>query len=488
MYKDFKKLFQTSFIYGLGSIGGSIVGFFLLPVYTRFLHPADYGILEILTTTSSIITILLIFGMDNSFARFYFDSQTEEYKKQVISTTAIFLICLTGLVIPILLISSNFLNRFLFGQNNYIVLLQLTFLLSGLAALFKVPMLLFRIRREAVKYSTISILNVFLVAPLNIFFVVGLRKGVLGIMEGRTIAQIVILLIAYYLIRKDLSVILSLNLLKEMLRYAIPIIPAGLMLWILSLSDRFFLLKLADPIEVGLYSVGLKFASILAIAIGAFSLGWGEFAFSRLDRKDRDIVYSRTLTYFIFVTCLILLGLSLFGKEVVMLMTTKEYLRASSVIPILGLGIIFSGCYSIFGIGMNITKKMKAIFPITAIPAGLNLILNYIFIPLYGMIGAAYTTLFCYFLMAILTWYASQKVYSIRYEWGRVGKIFFSMGAIFIISKIIIIDKMVFSLIFKFGLVGLYFLLLYLIKLPNNGEKEKIKYLISKNISFLRIR
>jgi len=487
MYKDFKKLFQTSFIYGLGSIGGSIVGFFLLPVYTRFLHPADYGILEILTTTNSIITILLIFGMDNSFARFYFDSQTEEYKKQVISTTAIFLICLAGLVIPILLIGSNFLNGFLFGQNNYTFLLQLVFLLSGLTTFFIVPMLLFRIKREAVKYSVISILNVLLIASLNIFFVVGLRKGVLGIMEGRTIAQIVILLVSYYLIKKDLSFRFSLNLLKEMLRYTIPIIPAGLMLWILSLSDRFFLLKLADPVELGLYSVGIKFASILAIAIGAFNLGYGEFVFSRLYQDDRDKIYSRTFTYFIFVTCLIVLCLSLFSKEVVMLMTTKEYLRASSVIPILGLGLIFNGCYTIFAIGMNITKKMKAIFPITAIPAGLNLFLNYIFIPLYGMIGAAYTTLFSYFLMAILTWYASQKVYPLQYEWKRAGKIFFAMGTIFVISKIIIIDQFLFSLLFKFGLVGLYFLLLYFIKLPNNEEKEKIKYLISKNIAFLRI-
>jgi len=488
MYKDFKKLFQTSFIYGLGSIGGSIVGFFLLPIYTRFLHPADYGILAILTTTSSIITIFLIFGMDNSFGRFYFDSQTEEYKKQVLSTTAIFLICLAGVVIPILLIGSNFLNGFLFGQNNYTFLLQLVFLLSGLTAFFKVPMLAFRLKREAVKYSTISILNILLIASLNIFFVVGLRKGVLGIMEGRTIAQIVILLIAYYLIRKDLNFNFSLNLLKKMLQYAIPLIPSGLMLWILSLSDRYFLLKLADPIEVGLYSVGVKFASILAIAIGAFNLGYGEFVFSRLNQNNRDKIYSRTFTYYIFVTCLILLCLSLFGKEVVMLMTTKEYLRASSVIPILGLGFIVNGCRSIFSIGMHITKKIKAFFPITLIAAVLNLFLNYIFIPLYGMTGAAYTSLFSYCLMTILIWCASQKVYKLQYEWKRVGKIFFSMGAIFIISKIITLDQLLFSIIFKFGLVGLYFLLLYLIKLPTNGEKEKIKYLFSKNIAFLRIR
>ncbi len=488
MYKDFKKLFQTSFIYGVGSMGGAMVAFFLLPVYTRFLHPADYGVLEILTTTSSIIIIFLTFGMDNAFGRFYFDSQNEEYKKQVLSTTAIFLICLAGLVVPILLVSSNILNKFLFGQNNHIVLLQLAFLLSGFVVVSKVPMLAFRFKRKAVKYSIISILNILLVASLNIFFVVGLRKGVLGIMEGRTIAQIVILLITYYLIRKDLNFNFSLNLLKEMLRYAILLIPYGLMLWILGLSDRYFLLKFADPIEVGLYSVGVRFASVLAIAIVAFNLGYGEFVFSRLNRNDRDKIYCRTFTYYIFVTCLIFLCLSLFAKEVVMLMTTKEYLRASSVIPILGLGFIVDGCCGIFSIGMHITKKIKALFPITLIAAVLNLILNYIFIPLYGMIGAAYTTLISYCLMAILIWYASQKVYAIQYEWKRVGKIFFSMGVIFVVSKIIIIDKMVFSLIFKFGLVGLFFLLLYFIKFPTNEEKEKIKYLISKNIAFLRIR
>jgi len=139
MFKDFKKLFETSFIYGLGSVSGSLIGFFLLPVYTRFLNPAEYGILEILIASSSFIIIFLTFGMDNSFARFYFDSRAIKHRNQVLMTTTIFQWCICSTILFLLLINSDFFSNLLFSTRDYSFMLRLTFLFSGLTVVYNIP-------------------------------------------------------------------------------------------------------------------------------------------------------------------------------------------------------------------------------------------------------------------------------------------------------------------------------------------------------------
>ena len=488
MLAQFKTLVKTSSVYGLGAVGGSILGFFLLPIYTRFLSPSDFGILETLITITSILTIFLIFGMDGSFFRFSFDSQDVAHKKQVVATTTMFLSIL-GLVVTLaLLTNSAAINRVIFGGEDYTFLLQLTFVFAAMTAVLKIPMSIFRIRREPAKYAIVAIFHIFLTASLCIFLIVGLGRGVQGKVEGMTIAIAIILAIAYCLTRKHISFRPSASLLKRMLKYAIPLIPTGLSLWILSLSDRLFLLHFADTTELGLYAIGMRFAMMITLVIGAFGLGWGEFAFSLLRQDNRNQIYSRTLTYFVFVTGVILLGLSLFAEELVSLMTTPEFLKASTVIPILGLAMIFNGCHTVLAIGLNITKKMGAIFPVTAISAVLNLILNYLLIPQYGMMGAAVATLISYLLMAVLMWYASQRVYPIKYEWGRIGKVFFSIGMLLLISKFVVIDVFYLSVLFNIGLFVLFFPLLYLIKFLNDEEKRIIRVWVPEILNTILLK
>jgi O-antigen/teichoic acid export membrane protein len=473
----FRNLIKGAFIYGLGAIAGPIVGFFLLPVYTRFLTPSDYGILEALVTTSSIITIFLIFGMDNSLFRFSFDAKDEQYQKRVLATVSIFLWSLAILVTLILVLNADFISRLMFHHGGYTILVDITIVSAAVAAIYKIPMSMFRIHNQPTKYTVISVVQVLLTCSLCIFFVVFLKKGVLGVMAGTLMATTVATLLAYHLIRGHVSPGFSFGLLKSMLKYSIPIIPAGLALWILSLSDRYFLLAYSTTTELGLYSIGARFASIVSLAITAFTLAWPQAAFSVLgeDQHNRNKLYARTLTYFMFAGCSIVLALSLFGNELVALMTTEEFFGGAKVIPILGLGLVFNGCYTIFAIGMNITKKMRAIFLVTAIPAGLNLVLNYFLIPPYGMMGAAWATLISYVLMAFLSWRASERVYHIDYEWRSVSKVFLVMLAIFGVSRLVTFEQLYYSIPIKLGLVATYFAILYLMKFPTREEYKSLK-------------
>ena len=468
MLEFFRNLTKSSLIYGLGSVAAPIVGFFLLPVYTRFLTPSDYGILETLSATTSIISIFLIFGMDSSLFRFYFESKVNRDQRRVLGTTSIFLWALAILVTAGLAANAGSISQLLFRQTGLVRVLDVAFLSAAVAAILKIPMLVFRIHNQPVRYATISLVQTLLTASLCVLFVVGLKAGVLGIMVGTLVAATVATLAAYYLVRAEMSYSFSFGLLKSMLRYSSPVLLAGLALWVSNLSDRYFLLAYSTTTELGLYSVGNKFASAVGLAISAFTLAWPQAAFSVLDQdqETRNRLYSRALTYFVFAGCSIVLVLSLFGDQLVALMTTPEFFEGASVIPILGLGLVFNGCYTIFATGMNITKKMGRIFLVTGIPAVLNLALNYLLIPPYGMIGAAWSTLVSYLLMALLSWQASERVYHIDYEWGKIGKILAVMLLVMAASKFIVIDQIYYSIPTELGLLAVYLLALYFMKIP----------------------
>ncbi len=255
-----------------------------------------------------------------------------------------------------------------------------------------------------------------------------------------------------------------------MIRYSAPVVPAGLALWVLSLSDRYFLIWYSTQAELGLYSIGAKFASIVAIGIAAFRLAWPQAAYSIIKEKNKNTIYARALTYFLFLSSGVTIGISLFGKELVSLMTASDFHEAYSVIPILSLGFVFNGCYTILAIGMGLKKQNFMLFPATVIPAIVNLILNYYLIPDFGMHGAAWATLLSYLLMAGLTWLASERVHHIDYEWKKIIIILAVTAGILLINWYLNIAIIYITILIKLCLSALYFLILRLLNIPNKVE------------------
>jgi O-antigen/teichoic acid export membrane protein len=478
MVEYFTSLIKSSLVYGLGSVISSLIGFFLLPVYTRYLTPGDYGVLETLTTTTTVLTIILIFGMDTSQFRFTFDSEDPQQRRQVTATANVFIWGLTLIIVTVLLLAGSFISRILFGTTDYTLVLDIGFISAGIAAVSKIPINIFRINNQPTKYLIVAVFQILLTIALCIFFVVGLKKGVFGVITGTLIASVVSALLSFYLVRDHLSFSPSYKLLKEMLRFATPTIPANISLWILPMANRYFILSYNGTVELGLFSMGNRFASIISLAIGAFTMAWPQAAFSVMNRKDSQKIYARTLTYFVFAGCIIVLILSLFGKELLILMTTQGFFDAEKIIPILAMAYLFSGCFSIFLIGMFLVKKNTLVFPVTVVAAILSLILNIILIPRLGMMGAAWVTLISYLVMALFCWQAANRVYHVDYEWKYLGTILAMTVAVIFLNRFLVFDVLYFSIIFKLSLIVIISIsLLYIIKFP---MKETIFYV--KNI------
>lgn len=415
MFKQLLRLSKHSVIYGLGVAASQIVGFFLLPLYTRYLTPSDYGVLEIFGVTQGILGIIFIMGLGSALFMSYFSCDDEESRKKVVSTTLIFLTA-TSLCFTLVLIAlaSNF-SRLLFDSTQYTFYFRVIFLTLFFDAAIMIPLAVFRAREESKKYAILSLARIVVSIGLNIYFIVVLGKGVLGILESGLITAALLYCILVPSIIKNTGLRFSVTDLKKMLGFGLPLVPAGLGAWIMTLADRFFLQFLSTPHELGLYSLGYKFGMVVqGLIVGPFTLAWAPFLWSVAKEKNAKEIYSSVLTYFVLVGMFAALVLSVLSREVLMVMATPPFYGAYKVIPLIALSYVLYGCYFVLAAGLNLERKTKYLPFIVAVGAIINLGLNYLLIPSYGMMGAAVATVISYLILPIGSYFVSLRFYPIQ--------------------------------------------------------------------------
>jgi len=471
-----------------------IVGFFLIPVYTRYLTPADYGTLEISQTTLTVLGVIFAMGLGTALFRSYYLYDDEDKKKTVVSAALLF-VTSTSAVLTLLLIglAGNF-SSLLFGSVEYTTYFRIIFLTLFCNIGILLGMSVLRAREQPTRYASLTISQVVLSISLNITFVVALHRGVLGILEGNSItaASLYFVLLVSVLRRAGLK--LSLDELKRMLAFGLPMVPAALSMWILTLSDRYFLRFLSTPTELGLYSLGYKFGLVIsALLVGPFQLAFLPFTFSLAKEKNAREVYSRVFTYFMLLAMLAALALSVLSREVIAIMATPAFHNAYKVIPLIALSYVLYGCYYVLMVGINLEGKTRSLAVFVVFAAILNLGLNYALIPHYGMMGAAIATLVSYFTLPVSSYLISQRYYRINYEWGRVAKVCIAFGVIFA-GSLFITDT--YSVVHSYVIVGAFKLLalltfpivLYLLRFYQPEEIQKTKQIFKMVVSYFKQR
>jgi len=487
MFNEFKKLLKHSLIYGAGAVISKAVGFLMIPVYTRYLTPEDYGILEILTLTSFIITWIFSMGLDSSILRFYFDYDTEKEKKQVISTGLIFLIGVMLLGTSILL---NFVSKFsliFLDTVEYSHYFRIIFITTFFQVILNIPLTYLRAKDQSVLFVAISLCRLIIALSLNIYLIVFLNMGVLGVLYSSLITSSFICVIMLFIIFKEIGFVFSLNKLKKMLDYGLPFIPTGLSLFELSFADRYFLKCFSSLKEVGLYSLGYKFASMLGILIiNPFIQIWNVFMFPEAKKNNAKQIFARVLTYFGFILTFAGLGISILGEEIVKIVAAPNFFDSYKVIPIVSLAYILYGGYHIFPIGIYLKKKTKHLVPVVISAAILNLLLNWLLIPKFNMMGAGMATMLSYLYLATCTHFVSLKFYYIHYEFRRISKIL--LTAIFLYACSLLINTQILYSILLKGLLWLSFpVLLYFLKFYEKNELYKFKKLLSTTYSKIKL-
>lgn len=476
MFSQLLRLSRHSIVYGLGAAASYVVAFFLIPVYTRYLTPADYGGLEILQTTLSILSIIFVMGLTAALFRSYFNYEDEEKRKTVVGTTFIFLTGTSLLFLLVLMVFAGSFSTLLFGSVEYTFYFRVIFLTLFFDVGIVVAFSVFRAREESKKYAIFALIRFLATAGLNILFVVVLHKGVLGILLGGLIAAFLLYSISVRSIIKNAKPSFSIAELKEMLSFGLPLVPAGLAAWIMTMGDRYFLQFLSTPTELGLYSLGYKFGMVIqALIVGPFGLAWGPFLWSTAKEKNAKEIYSSVLTYFALVGMAVALVLSVLAKQVLEVMAAPPFYGAYKVIPLIAVSYVLYGCYQILATGIILEKKTKYVALIVGAGATVNLGLNYLLIPSYGMMGAAVATVISYLLLPVGSYFVSKRYYPIKYEWGRVAKIFVAAGLVYVGCLFITADSVIVAGLLKVVTLLGFPLLLFAFRFFKPEEIQKAK-------------
>ncbi len=481
MLNTLKDIVKHSFIYGLGSLLSKFLGVILLPIYTRFLTPADYGILSLLVITGSITGIIVKLGLNSALFREIIYHESE--KAKALSTTLYFLILESAIFFGILVFFSSSISKLIFRSIEQSELLKFIFITRFLDTFRIIAMTKLRIGNRSKAYATLSVINFLIGVLLNIYFIVILRRGVEGLVIAGLIGSSFFTIISLFIMWNNLKVSFSPQILKRMLRFGVPLVPVGLSSYLMTSADRYFLQHFSTTTEVGLYSIGYKIGLIMSLIVQSFQLAWPSKKFEIAKQPNAESNLSKILTYYLFSMGFIGLAISLFSREILFIMTTPEFYKAYIVVPLIVLSYIFYGMRFITNIALAVQNKMKYVPPIIIGSAGLNLYFNYLLIPRYGMMGAAIATIISYLVLVIVQTVVNLHFWYIPYEYKRLLKIIIIWIGTYGIGFIIELPTIWLNLTFKLVLLLLFPLILYFLHFFEPQEIKAIKKIVNSELN-----
>ncbi len=324
-----RRLARHSAIYGLGGIVSRILAVLLLPLYTSYLTRADYGKIETLVAGSTVLVILLRAGISTAFFRFYFDSKDAARRLVVVRTSFWFTMtsATVGLVAGMFLAGP--ISDALFGTASDANLVRAAFV--GIWAQMNYEQLtsLFRVEERSVAFVIASLANIFITVSATVLLVVVFDKGPIGVIVGNFLGTLCVYLALLGYRREQLGLQFDRALMRDMNRFGWPLVPSALALWVTNFSDRFFLVKLSGPSEVGLYSIGVRIASVIVLFLTAFRTAWPAFAYSIEDEDEARRTYGFVLTYLLAAVSWLALALGLLSPWIVRLLTTHAFYGAT---------------------------------------------------------------------------------------------------------------------------------------------------------------
>ena len=417
---ELRRLGKHSAIYGLGGLVSRILAVLLLPLYTRYLTTSDYGQIETLIALVTVLTIVLQFGISSAFFRFYFDADDVAGRRLVLRTSFWFTMTMATLGLVFVAGFASEISTWLFGDAGSASLVRASAVALWAQLNYAQLTNLFRVEERSVAFVLASLTNILVTVGATLLLVVELDKGPLGVIVGNFTGTIVVYLALLGYRREQLGLQLSRPLLRQMNHFGLPLVPSALLLWVTNFSDRFFLVKLTDTSEVGLYSVGVRVASAMVLLLTAFRMAWPAFAYSIKSEDEARRTYAWVLTYLVVVTTWIATALTLLSPWIVQWLTTPRFESASRVVGPLAFSAVSFGGYIVLAIGIGRARRTQFNWIVTGIAALVNVTLNLTLIPPFGMMGAAIATVAAYTVMFIgMAWW-SQRIYPVPYQWRRV--------------------------------------------------------------------
>jgi len=472
MFDKIKNLSKDTLIYGTNTIIGRFLGFFLVPFYTNKFLPEEYGIITIIYSYIAILNVFFSIGLESGYMKF---TSTREVgtEKQNFSTPYIIVLFNSFLLSCLIFFFSSELTSVFQIDSSYGYLIKYSAVILFFDTIVLIPFALLRLNNKAKSFAGIKITNIVLNVLLNIILISFFNFGIEAVFISNLIASLVTFILLLPLLKKNFSFSINKDLLKELLKFSLPWIPAGIAANLVQIIDRPILKYLTDDKIVGIYTANYKLGIFMMLVVSMFEFAWRPFFLNNAKEPDAKKIFSKVLTIFILFCSVVFLIISFFIEDIVKInlpfnyhLIGKAYWEGLEIVPVILFAYILYGIYINFMAGIYIEKKTKYLPLITGAGAIANIISNFILIPEYSYMGAAISTLISYAVMMTGIFLVSQKYYKVNYEYKKVGLIFLSLltvsGLYFYLD-----NNFQIYWLYKFGFLFLFIIIILVFKVVN---------------------
>ena len=425
MLAKIKELTKDTAVYGISTMIGRFLGFLLVPYYTNLIPAGDFGIYSNIYAYLAFLNIVYIYGMDAAFMKY---ASVEKSSIRRIFSTSYLTMVVTSVTFTFILylVKSPIIDITRLGTDHsqiYYFVLAILFLDS----LSIIPFAHLRLARRTKKFAFIKISNITINLLLNIYFISFLKMGIEGIFIANAIASLFSLVALLPDILTHIEFSINTNYLKRILKFGIPYLPASMAAMIVQVIDRPLVLAMKGKVMLGIYSANYKLGIFMMLFVSMFQYAWQPFFLNNANEKDAKKIFSKVLTLFLTVAAMLWIFVSVYIDDFAKIeilhgryLVGKGYWGGLYIVPIILLAYIFHGMYVNFQAGIYIEEKTKYFPYITFSGATVNVVVNILVIPVWGIFGAALATLASYITMSMVSYYFSHKYYPINYEYGKI--------------------------------------------------------------------
>lgn len=400
---------RNSLLYTIGSMITPAIGLIMIPIYTDYLSPAEYGIMTTVQALVGMLQVFLLLSLDGSVNRFFFDfSDDKEKQKEYLGSIFIFVLVFSTVVSIILLAFKNIIGNILFGS---IPITPFYYLLIGISlvnSLLALPMALFRAQEKAQIFVIIHVIKALFVMILTIFLLKVKGAGAESALVAQFGITTIIVLITYLLQFRQLKLSFNINFIKQSLLFSLPLLPHVASGWIITSSDRIILEKYVDIGELGIYALAVQVSMVLSLFYTSVNNAVIP-RYTKLRKEGHELQASKLLRIFFYLVLIVGILSIPIAMTAIKLLTSTEYYGAIWLIPFLLFGQIIKGLYYIPVAKLFYSKRTKAIATSSTLAATINLIINLFTISFIGLYGALISTIVSELSRLSLIYRASKK-------------------------------------------------------------------------------
>lgn len=433
------RIASQSAIYLAGDLIRRGISLVMVPFYTHYLSPADYGTIEVVDLMVTVGAIL--FGttaLGDAMLRLYHDQESESDRNTVVSSALLLIAALGGVIALVGYAAAPWVSAMLLGSARHASLLRVGYLALWTGSLVEAMLVYQRMRHRPVQFVVFCTAYITATLALNVYMIAGLGLGVWGFLISKLICSLGGVVVLARIVVREAGLRFQRHTALELTRLAMPLVVSGLSLFIIHFSDRFFLARYASLHEVGLYALAYKFAFMVTYLVGVpFAQVWtvSMYAYARADDWERQ--FARVLRYVCALLVLAAVAIAIMADEVTSVVASSPFLPAAALVPVLAFAYGIREAGEFFCRLLLLHRRLGLISRLACCAAVLNLVLNIVLIPKYGAVGAAWGTFLTWSLYLGLCWTASRRFAAVAFPLWSVISLTASAGIVLAASGLV---------------------------------------------------